>query len=179
MCLMQCQSLPLLSKWVTYEHDPCLICLIREYKTRINSHSMNVKTQQTSNIFESTQDAAVTLFPPLATMLSKSNSYKGFHEFCSKIKSLPSQGGKSMHLFATRGCCFISSLSGEVFFFFLGSEPNLSFLLHLLPGENPQIAKQHLKKALTSSEKARARHSSGLPSKRWKEGWTYHGYEHK
>lgn len=67
---------------------------------------------------------------------------KALHDFLLKIKSLLLQGGTSLHLFATRGCCFVSSTNKEVFF---ASKSNLFFLLHLLPAEAPQIAKQHFK----------------------------------
>lgn len=83
--------------------------------------------------------------------------------FIWKIKSLLLRGGTSLHLFATRGCYFVSSPNKEVFF---ASKSNLFFLLHLLPAEAPQIAKQHFKQAPTSSENHQRGPARGCPARK-------------
>lgn len=59
---------------------------------------------------------------------------------------------------------FLPSIK-KFLFFFLASKSNLSLLLHLLPGEDPQIAKQHLKQPLTSSENHGHGTAWGFPAK--------------
>lgn len=128
-------------------------------------------------------------FPPLTIVPhipSKSPApTKACMIFSWKIKSLFLQGGTSVHLFATRGCCFVSSQNKEVFFslfcFFFCFQIRSFFLPHLLPAEAPQIAKQYFKQALTSSENHPRGPAWGCPARKGgrKERMAYHGYKHK